>query len=151
MVSHQEKFEGQFWTKFKKNRYFLHQDCIERIKECPKVHSLFCLSNNFQIYEKRPTVTCISSLKNLSPNLKIGFIPFCEKTYIKFSKKMVEKILKRFTTFCSSSIHRSPSVKLAMAWQNPCCITKPIQHGKSHTVWVLPCHHISHGYMVKPM
>ena len=104
MVSHQEKFEGQFWTKFKKNRYFLHQDCIERIKECPKVHSLFCLSNNFQIYEKRPTVTCISSLKNLSPNLKIGFISFCEKTYIKFSKKMVEKILKRFTTFCSSSI-----------------------------------------------
>ena len=47
--------------------------------------------------------------------------------------------------------HRSPSVKLAMAWQNPYCITKPIQHGKSHTVWVLPCHHISHGYMVKPM
>ena len=104
MVSHQEKFEGQFWTKFKKNRYFLHQDCIERIKECPKVHSLFCLSNNFQIYEKRPTVTCISSLKNLSPNLKIGFISFCGKNVHKIFWKLAEKILKRFRTFCSSSI-----------------------------------------------
>ena len=30
--------------------------------------------------------------------------------------------------------HRSPSIKLAMAWQNQYCITKLIQHGKSHTV-----------------
>ena len=96
MVSHQEKFEGQFWTKSKKDRHFLPQNCIEEIKECPKVkvHSLFCLSNNFQIYEKRPTVTCISSLKNLStPNLKIGFISFCGR-----------KILRRCTTLFWSSI-----------------------------------------------
>ena len=63
----------------------------------------------------------------------------------------MKRILHLRNVTFKSSYHRSPSVKLAMAWQNPYCITKPIQHGISHTVWVLPCHHISHGYMVKPM
>ena len=30
-------------------------------------------------------------------------------------------------------------------------MTKLIQHDKSHVVWVLPCHHITHGCMAKPM